>query len=59
VKASSKNTLENARQKLDAMTPAPMHTMLQKEPRDVAIRKQHVRKNLVVEDIPPTTPGTV
>jgi hypothetical protein len=59
VKASSKNALEHARQKLETMTPAPMHSMMQKEPRDVAIKKQHARKNLVVENVPPTTSGTV
>ena len=55
VAASSKKTLHDARQKLDAMTPDPMNTMFEKQPREVAIQKQKARKSLVVNDVPPTT----
>ena len=57
VAASSKKTLHDARQKLDAMTPDPMNTMFEKQPREVAIQKQKARKSLVVNDVPPTTPS--
>ena len=59
ITASSNKTLQNARKKLVAMTPDPMNTMLEKEPRDAAIRKQKARKSLVVEDVPPTTPSMI
>lgn len=57
VAASSKKTLHDARQKLDAMAPDPMNTMFEKQPREVAIQKQKARKSLVVNDVPPTTPS--
>ena len=59
ITASSNKTLQNARKKLVAMTPDSMNTMLEKEPRDAAIRKQKARKSLVVEDVPPTTPSMI
>ena len=40
------------------MTPAPMNTMLEKQPRGEAIEKRDKRKSMDVADIPPTTPGT-
>ena len=57
VAASSKKALHDACQKLDAMTPDPMNTMFEKQPREVVIQKQKARKSLVVDDVPPTTPS--
>lgn len=41
------------------MTPEPMNTMLTKQPKDEAIKKRKERKLMVVEEVPPTTPGKV
>jgi hypothetical protein len=40
------------------MTPAPMNTMLEKQPRNEAIKKMIERKEMVVANVPPTA-GTV
>ena len=56
--SSSKDELEEAARKLKNMNPAPMNTMLQKQPREEAIEKRIKRSKMVVEDVPPTTsPG--
>ncbi|XP_028394476.1 uncharacterized protein LOC114518669 [Dendronephthya gigantea] len=58
LKASGNGTLKKASEKLKEMTPAPMNTMFEnKELKEIAIKKQKARKNLVVEDVPPTTPS--
>ena len=57
--ASSKKSLDVVREELEAITPDPMNTMFEKQPREVAIRKQKARKSIVVDDVPPTTPGRV
>ncbi|XP_067026104.1 ribosomal L1 domain-containing protein 1-like [Acropora muricata] len=54
--SSSKDELEEAARKLKNMNPAPMNTMLQKQPREEAIEKRIKRSKMVVEDVPPTTP---
>lgn len=58
MRASQNGSLQKACDELDEMTPAPMNTMLEKEEREVAVKKKNARKSLVVEDVPPTTPGT-
>jgi len=55
---TSKDDLDDAASRLRRMTPAPMNTMLEKQPRGEAIEKREKRKSLVVADVPPTTPGT-
>lgn len=55
--SSSKDELEEASRKLKNMTPAPMNTMIQKQPREEAIEKRTKRAKMVAEDVPPTTPG--
>ena len=55
--SSSKDELEEAARKLKNMTPAPMNTMLQKQPREEAIEKRIKRAKMIAEDVPPTTPG--
>ena len=39
------------------MSPAPMGSMLEKQPRVEAIQKKELRKGLVAKDVPPTAPG--
>ena len=55
--SSTKDELEEAARKLKNMTPAPMNTMLQKQPREEAIEKRIKRAKMIAEDVPPTTPG--
>ena len=54
---SSKEELTDAIQKLKEMTPAPMNSMLDKQPREDALQKRSERSSMVVSDVPPTTPG--
>lgn len=56
---SNEETLDNASKALVDMTPAPMDTMLEKQPRGEAIAKMKQRKELVVVDVPPTAEGIV
>ena len=44
---------------LKEKSPAPMNEMLQKEPRDEALRKREERSKMIVRDVPPTTPGKI
>ena len=56
--SSTKDELSDASGKLKEMTPEPMNTMLDKQPREEAIQKKGERAKMVVEDVPPTcTPG--
>ena len=41
------------------MVPPPMNTMLDKQPREEAIRKQIERSSMVSKDVPPTAAGTL
>ena len=54
---ASMGDLKDAAQKLKEKSPAPMNELLQKEPRDEALRKREERSNMIVKDVPPTTPG--
>ena len=57
--SSSKDELQQAARKLRNMTPAPINTVLQKQPREEAIAKNIKRSKMVVTDVPPTsTPGS-
>jgi len=56
---STKEELSAAAMKLKEMAPAPMNSMLGKQPREEAIEKRAKRMKMTVEDVPPTsTPGT-
>ena len=56
--AHENNLLEDARKALISMTPANMDTMLENEEgKDEAVKKWEARKNMVVENVPPTAPG--
>ena len=54
---ASKESLKDAAQKLKEKSPAPMNEMLQKEPREQALKKREERSKMIVKDVPPTTPG--
>ena len=57
--SSSEDELQQAARKLRNMTPAPINTVLQKQPREEAIAKNIKRSKMVVTDVPPTsTPGS-
>jgi hypothetical protein len=49
--------LEKAQKELNDMTPLPMHSMLEKQPRKDAISKQQARWSMDTTDVPPTNPG--
>lgn len=50
--------LNAARIELQGMTPDPINTMLERQPREEAIQKRQERKQMSVKDVLPTTPGT-
>jgi len=54
---TSKEHFTDAIQELSDMTPLPMNTMLEKQPRAEAILKRAERKSMTAKDIPPTGPG--
>ena len=52
----SKEQLQGAVQDLKEITPEPMNSMLvDKQPREEAIRKRAERLSMVTRDVPPTT----
>lgn len=55
--SSTKEELQDASTKLNEKKPAPMNTMLEKQPRTEALQKREQRSKMVVKDVPPTTPG--
>ncbi|XP_068697440.1 uncharacterized protein [Montipora foliosa] len=54
---ASKDELNEAAKKLKDLTPAPMNTMLDRQPREQALQKRDERNKMVTRDVPPTTPG--
>ena len=54
---ASKSDLTEAAAKLREMTPAPMNSMVEKQPREEAVQKRIKRRSMEVKDVPPTTPG--
>lgn len=50
---SPKEELKAATIKLQEMTPAPMNSMLEKQPREEALEKRAKRMKMTVEDVPP------
>ena len=54
----SKDEIIDAAAKLHEKTPAAMNTMLEKQTREEAIKRKEERSQMVVKDVPPTTPGT-
>ena len=56
--SAESDEIKKAYKELVDMTPAPMNTMLEKQPRNEAIKKMIERKEMVVANVPPTA-GTV
>ena len=57
--SSTEDELQQAARKLRNMTPAPINTTLQKQPREEAVAKKIKRSKMVVTAVPPTsTPGS-
>lgn len=59
LEAEKQNQLKFARQELLAMEPPPMNTMLEKQSREEAVEQRIQRKGMIVQDVPPTTPGNL
>ena len=55
---STEQELKNAVKKLKDMSPEPMDSMLEKQPKTQEIAKHKERKSMITQDVPPTTPGT-
>ena len=56
---STKKELDAAAMQLKEMAPAPMNSMLDKQPREEAIEKRARRMKMTVEDVAPiSTPST-
>jgi hypothetical protein len=58
VEAIQNRTLKSAMEDLKKKEPLPMHTMLDKQPREEAIEKRRARDTMELADVPPTNPGT-
>lgn len=54
---ASKSDLTEAAAELCDKTPAPMNTMVEKQPREEALQKKIKRRSMEIKDVPPTTPG--
>ena len=50
-------TSKKAQEELQTMTPPPMNTMLQKQPKSEALKKKEERRRILVKDVPPSIPG--
>ena len=58
VDAKLNKKLKAARKELETMAPAPMNTMLEKQPRKEATEAWRKRKSMVVQEVPRTLQGT-
>ena len=56
--SAESDEMETAYKELVDMTPDPMNSMLEKQPRNEAIKKMLDRKEMVVTNIPPTAGNT-
>ena len=56
---ATKKDLEDAASELNKKSPEPMNSMLEKQPVDLAKAKHKERRDMVIQDVPPTIPGTV
>ena len=56
--SSSKKDLKEAAVKLKEMCPPPMNTMLSKQTKSDALKKRSDRRQIIIKDVPPSTPGT-
>ena len=51
---SSKEDLASAVEELKKMTPQPMVSMFDKQPKEAAVQKRSERKRMVAKEVPPT-----
>ena len=56
--SAESDEMETAYKELVDMTPDPMNSMLEKQPRNEAIKTMLDRKEMVVTNIPPTAGNT-
>ena len=54
---ASKSDLTEAAAELCDKTPAPMNTMVEKQPREEALQQRIKRCSIEINDVPPTTPA--
>lgn len=54
---SNKKSLQDAALKLKEMSPKPMDSMFEKQTKAEALKKRADRREMVILDVPPTTPG--
>ena len=54
---NKQGNIANAVKELTDTSPAPMNTMLEKQPRADALKKRAERQLMTVKDVPPTAPG--
>ena len=57
--ASTEEDLQRGFEALGNMTPLPMDSSLDKQPRDEAIKTKELRSQMEVKDVPATGQGTV
>lgn len=56
---SSKEDLASAVDELKEMTPQPMLSMFEKQPKEAAVQKRSERKRMVTKEVPPTVEAPV
>ena len=56
---ASKEELVSAVTELKDKSPPPMNVMVEKQSRVETLKKKEARSKMVVQNVPPTTPGTV
>ena len=49
--------VEKKMEEIKNETPAPLNTMLEKQPRSDAIQKKKIREGMLIHNVPPTNPG--
>ena len=57
IEATEGKRLKEARKELEVMTPAPMNTMLNKQPKSEATAAWESRRSMVVQEVPRTITG--
>ena len=56
--SSSEKDLKEAAVKLKEICPPSMNTMLSKQTKSDALKKRSDRRQIIIKDVPPSTPGT-
>ena len=55
---ANKKELKDAALKLNEVSPKPMNSVFDKQTKAEAMKKRLNRSEMVIKDVPPTTPGT-